>query len=205
MSIILIRHGETAMNAARIMQMPDTPLSERGRQQARAVANRLANTSVAAIVSSDLPRAMETASAIALSTGAAISQNELLQERNFGDLRGHSYDGLGYNPIIMEAAPPAGESMDAFRRRVAQGFALVCDMHSTTAGDLVVVSHGLFIRILLEQHAVMPQGTSSLPTHVANTSVTIISADAPYQVRIVNNTDHLDAALHDDPRGVSGV
>jgi broad specificity phosphatase PhoE len=43
LSIILIRHGETASNAARVLQFPDTPLSERGLAQARAVAKRFAN------------------------------------------------------------------------------------------------------------------------------------------------------------------
>ena len=42
MTILLIRHGETALNAARIVQPADTPLSERGIAQARALARRLA-------------------------------------------------------------------------------------------------------------------------------------------------------------------
>ena len=58
MAILLVRHGETALNAARVMQPADTPLSERGLAQARAVARRLAQRGrVAALLSSDLPRA----------------------------------------------------------------------------------------------------------------------------------------------------
>ena len=61
MSIILVRHGETALNAARTLQPADTPLSERGLLQAAAVAKRLADLGISAILSSDLPRTMQTA------------------------------------------------------------------------------------------------------------------------------------------------
>ena len=64
MAVVLVRHGETALNAARVLQPADTPLSARGVVQAQALARRLAATGrVAAIVSSDLPRAWRTAEA----------------------------------------------------------------------------------------------------------------------------------------------
>jgi len=70
MAILLVRHGETALNAARIMQPADTPLSERGHAQAQAVARRLAaRGGVAAVLGSDLPRAWQTAEAIAREIG----------------------------------------------------------------------------------------------------------------------------------------
>src|SRR5512143_2148507 len=68
--IFLVRHGETDANAARVVQTPDVPLSARGREQARALATRLAGEGVAHIVSSDLARADETARTIAAATGA---------------------------------------------------------------------------------------------------------------------------------------
>jgi probable phosphoglycerate mutase len=101
MSIILVRHGETPLNVARTLQPADTPLSATGLAQAEAVAKRLAGLQLAAIVSSDLPRALSTAQAIAAATGAPISTTTLLHERNFGDLRGQPYDTLGFNPLTM--------------------------------------------------------------------------------------------------------
>ena len=92
MSLLLIRHGETALNVARVLQPADTPLNERGVAQAEALARRLASLRVATIISSDLPRALRTAQAIAATTGAAIETSALLQERNFGDWRGQSYE-----------------------------------------------------------------------------------------------------------------
>ena len=59
MSIVLIRHGETDLNAARVLQWPDTPLGERGRAQARALGVRFAAASPRPVLlaSSDMARA----------------------------------------------------------------------------------------------------------------------------------------------------
>ena len=68
MNIYLIRHGETAGNAARIVQMPDTPLNDRGERQARQVAQRMARHGVDAILVSDYERAHATARAVQAAT-----------------------------------------------------------------------------------------------------------------------------------------
>ena len=73
MSIFLVRHGETALNVARVLQPADTPLSASGVAQAQAVARRLATLGVAGIVSSDLPRAWVTAQAIARACGLPVN------------------------------------------------------------------------------------------------------------------------------------
>lgn len=125
MQLILVRHGETALNVARVLQPAATPLSARGLAQADAVARRLAGTNVLQIVSSDLPRAFATAQAIAASTGAPLATTPLLHERNFGDWRGRSYDGMSLDPRSWRDAPPGGESADAFHARVALAWAHV--------------------------------------------------------------------------------
>lgn len=116
MSIILVRHGETPLNVTCMLQPADTPLSANGlaQAQAQAVALRLAGIQLAGIVSSDLPRALSTAEAIAAATGLVVQTTPLLHERNFGDLRGLHYDTLGFNPLTMSEAPPSGESVAAF-------------------------------------------------------------------------------------------
>ena len=99
MAVILVRHGETALNAARVMQPAATPLSERGQAQARAVGQRLARQGgIGAILCSDLPRAWLTAEAIAAELALPIQPSPLLQECNFGDLRGRPCDTLGFDP-----------------------------------------------------------------------------------------------------------
>ena len=90
MSILLIRHGETELNAARVVQPADTPLSEKGRRQAQALARRLASDGLAGILCSDLPRALMTAAPVVEATGLEMQVDALLEERNFGELRGRA-------------------------------------------------------------------------------------------------------------------
>lgn len=203
-SIILVRHGETPLNAARVLQPPDTPLSERGLAQAAAVGRRLAGLGLAGILSSDMPRALMTAEAVAAASDRPIRQTQLLHERNFGDLRGLPYDSLGYDPIASEDAPPGGESMEVFRDRVARAFAEVLAMRAALDGPLAVVTHGLVIKTLMRVHLALPDG-QPVPEHVANTSITILDASEPYRVTLLNCARHLEGEARDDGRGVSGV
>lgn len=204
MSIILVRHGETAFNASRVLQPPDTPLSERGRLQAQAVARRLAGMSVGGIISSDLRRAVATAQAIAAPLGLDIRVHASLQERNFGELRGRAYDNLGFDPLLMEDAPAGGESMAAFCGRVAEAMALLREWRAATHGNLVVVSHGLVIRTLIERHLLLPADVSA-QQRLANTSLTVFGAETPHRATLINCTTHLVGTLRDDARGLSGV
>src|SRR5688572_18406345 len=102
MAIFVVRHGETELNAARIIQMPTTPLSERGRGQAKRLGHRLAPVGITRILTSDFLRAIETAEAIAARTDAPIVVDPLLRERNFGDIRGTPYNELGRDPFAPD-------------------------------------------------------------------------------------------------------
>jgi broad specificity phosphatase PhoE len=207
MSLLLIRHGETALNVARVLQPADTPLSARGIAQAEALARRLATMNVVAIVASDLPRALRTAEAIAAATGASIETTPLLQERNFGDWRGQPYDGMAISPLTMAEAPPNGESTATFEQRVADAFAHVlrrrAALVSASGGTLAVVTHGLVIRALLAAHVRLADAMLQ-PTHLGNTSLSIVGAQPPHLASLLNCTQHLDAAARDDARALSG-
>lgn len=203
MPLYLVRHGETALNAARILQPADTPLSERGRAQARALAARLATEPLAGILASDLARAAETAEFVGQATGLPIRHDPLLRERSFGDLRGRSYDSLGFDPMAPDYAPPGGESWEAFRHRVDEAFALIRAHQAELGGPLAVISHGLVIRVLLDTRARLPDGMTECGP-LANTSVSIIEATPPWQSLAVNCTLHLDGGLADDGKGLSG-
>ncbi len=86
MTILLVRHGESDGNAARILQRPDIPLNERRMRQAEQLALRLLAHGFVHIVCSDLLRARMTAAPLAARSGLVIEESPLLQERNFGDL-----------------------------------------------------------------------------------------------------------------------
>lgn len=203
MSIVIVRHGETALNAARILQPSDTPLGERGLQQAAAVARRLAGAGIEAILSSDLPRALQTAHAIVATTGATLETTPLLHERNFGELRGRPYDSIGFDPLTMDGAPPGGESVAAFLARVDAAFALAVQRRSALRGALAVVTHGLVVRAIIERHLALCEG-QSVPARVRNTSVTVVDAQAPYGASLIDCVRHLDEATTPDARSLSG-
>lgn len=204
MSVLLIRHGETALNVARVLQPADTPLNERGLAQAEAVARRLVGmVGLRGVITSDLPRALRTAEAIAAATGLALETTLLLHERSFGDWRGQPRDAFSVNPLTMAEAPPGGESAAVFSARVAQAFALVRQRQAALGGTLVVVTHGLVIREVLASHARLGAGVV-LPLHFGNTSVTEIEAAPPHGVVLLDDTQHLEAATRDAPHGLSG-
>ncbi len=166
MSIFLIRHGETEGNAARIVQRPESPLSERGAVQAERLARRLAREGIAQIVSSDLARAVTTATRLHDVTRVPLAFDPLLQERNFGDVRGTPYADLGFDLFAPELAAAA-------------------------RGHLAVVTHGLVCRSLAERHLVLPDG-EAVPLRWENTSLTIVDGRAPWRVRLLNCIAHLD-------------
>jgi 2,3-bisphosphoglycerate-dependent phosphoglycerate mutase len=203
MSIYLLRHGETALNVARVLQPADTPLSPRGHAQASALAKRLRRIGLAGVVSSHLPRALQTAALIGSSCALELQHCELLQERNFGDWRGLSYDAMDFNPLLSDDAPPGGESGLAFAQRVAAAFRHITALRSSLHGPLAVVTHGMVIRQMLTAHVNIEVGLA-LPAHWGNTSVTLISAVAPYRVEVLNCTRHLDDEHADDAGSLSG-
>ena len=189
--IFLIRHGETEGNAARIVQRPEIPLSPRGQAQAEALAGRLAKEGVARIVSSDLARAVGTAERLERATGAPLSFDPLLQERNFGDIRGTAYDDLGFELFAPDYAPPGGETWDVFHARVDRAWEAVRVLAAATRGDLAVVTHGLVCRSLAGRHLSLADG-EVVPERWENSSVTIVEGRAPWRVRLLNSIAHLE-------------
>lgn len=204
MRLLLVRHGETALNAARVLQPADTPLSERGHSQAAALARRLAGEPIVQLWSSDLPRAWQTAAPIAQAAGVVIRPWPGLQERNFGDLRGRPYESLGFDPLAMPEAPPGGESVAAFEARIdaALDDALAAAASGGT-GCMVLVSHGLVIHSLLARRIDRTPGLA-LPPRIANTSVTVVEPGTPPRATLIDCCAHLNAASADDPLALSG-
>ena len=194
MTILLVRHGETDGNAARVLQRPDVPLNERGMRQADQLARRLSALGFARILCSDLLRARMTAAPLAARSGIAIEESPLLQERNFGDLRGRPYAELSENPFGPGFAPPGGEDWPTFHARVAEAFAFIVGRRRSANGTMVVVTHGLVCHALVERHTLVPEG-AAVPERFDNTSVTVLDADAPHRVGLLNCTRHLAASI----------
>jgi 2,3-bisphosphoglycerate-dependent phosphoglycerate mutase len=190
-SLFLIRHGETLGNASRTVQLPDNPLSPRGVAQAERLARRLAHEGLAHIVSSDFARARGTAEALQRLTGAPLSFEPLLQERNFGDLRGTPYAELGVDMFAAGYAPPNGETWETFHARVDRAWARVQALATVTGGRLAVVTHGLVCRSLAARYLLLPAGVTA-PERWENSSLTTVDWPAPWHVRLLNCVAHLE-------------
>lgn len=91
--VILVRHGQSQGNAeGRFGGHTDTPLSSRGRQQAKATATLLAGERIDAIYSSDLRRAVETASPLVELTGVEMEATDAFRERSVGVMEGLTFE-----------------------------------------------------------------------------------------------------------------
>lgn len=192
-TIFLIRHGETAQNAAQVVQPPSSALSERGVTQAQLVARRLSSAGVAIVLSSHLARARMTAETLLAETGAPLEIDPDLQERNYGDIRGTPYAELEVDIFGPDYAPPGGETWSVFHDRVDAAWRRATETAARTAGNLAIVTHGLVCRSLAERHLKLAGEDQPAPTRWGNTSVTVIDAAPPWRVRLLNCTAHLDA------------
>ncbi|WP_214370141.1 histidine phosphatase family protein [Pseudonocardia sp. H11422] len=148
----LVRHGESTWNAAGRLQgrTPHVPLSARGHAQAAATAAVLAARPVAAVLSSDLLRARQSAAPIAAAHGLPVRAEPALREQGHGTWEGRPV--AGYAARLAAApdpdwAPPGGESARELHARVAAFLATVLD--ARPPGDVVLVTHGETIRAAL--------------------------------------------------------
>ncbi len=221
MSIFLIRHGETASNRDRVVQVPETPLSARGHAQAERLAARLANAGIVRIVASDLTRAAMTAAALARSTGLEVDVDPDLRERNFGAHRGTPYAELGERGVELFAAgyaPPGGETRESFHERVDRAWqraallARSLEQDGRSKGHLALVTHGLVCHSNAARLVELPEdfgrqdvGPDGPPIRFGNTALTVLEGPDPWRVERFACTRHLDGEQADDPTSVSGL
>lgn len=162
--LLLIRHGETEWNVeGRYQGQTDVPLNERGRGQAQALAAAVAAMPIAAVYSSDLQRALDTARAVAERTGARLVIDARLREIDQGaweglvgaEVREQWHDLLVARRADPESfAPPGGEPFVAVRERV---LAAVQDAVQVHPGETIaLVSHGLALAIVRTALAGLP-------------------------------------------------
>ena len=197
MNLLIIRHGETAFNRDRVMQPAETPLSDRGKKQAIYLAQRLSTEGITRILASDLPRAAMTAQALSEETGVEIEFESLLQERSFGHLRGQTFvelEAQGINPFAENYEPEGGETWQEFDERVCHAWSRI-QSALPASGTLAVVTHGLVCSALLHHHLASEPHVSD-PGRLypfRNASFTLVEASPPWQVKLLNCAEHLDA------------
>ena len=148
--LFALRHGRTAWNAeTRVQGQLDVPLDALGRWQAERLALALAGEPIAAIYSSDLQRALDTAAPLVARTGAPLYTDARLRERGFGSFEGRTHAEIESH--WPEAAarwrrrdvgyqPGGGEALTPFFERCVS---TVCALAAAHPGQTVaVVAHG---------------------------------------------------------------
>ena len=196
-TLILVRHGETDGNRQRIVQVPETPLNANGRAQAERLGVRIGSELAGRRVTlwtSDYRRAQQTADPLVAALRVDPVIEPLLRERNFGDLRGRTYESLGLDPFAPDYHPPGGESWDQFFTRVEALWRRL-DSIEVQGDTLVVVTHGLVLRALVERHLGPSPGTLGewRAEPWANTAVTGLERhDAGLRFQCFACTAHLD-------------
>lgn len=155
-TVYIIRHGESETNTGGIRLGSATPLTESGRKQADLVAERVTRLPFEVIVSSTMERARETARKIAERTGRPIEFSDLFVERRWPSW----YTGrIGDDPKIEAANKKMTENFtvpgyrlddeenfDELKRRA---LAALLYLKERTEDNIVVVGHGLFLRVML--------------------------------------------------------
>jgi len=178
------------------MQPADTPLSDRGKEQAILLAQHLSTEGITRILASDLPRAATTAQALSEATGVEIEFEPLLQERNFGHLRGQRFvelEALNIDPFAEHYEPQGGETWQAFDQRVSHAWSRIQAM-LPASGTLAVVTHGLVCSALLHNHLESEPHASDTGRlyPFRNASFTLVEPSPPWQVKLLNYVAHLE-------------
>ena len=201
--ILLSRHGETGWNAVRRVQgWTDIPLSAKGQAQAEALAARLSPLPLAAVYSSDLSRAAQTAAPAAARQGLTVQTAPELREKGFGDWEGltqadleRDYAALWHRYHVardMDAVVPNGETWPQVQARMSAVLRRVLDAHPGPEETVLLVGHGGSGRMLALEALQAPLPTL-LRLHLDNASLSRLdfhSGDS--RVIFLNDTSHLE-------------
>ncbi len=197
--MLLLRHGQTELSVQRRYSGHGDPeLTALGHAQAVGAAARLADVEgIAAVLTSPLRRARQTAAAVAEATGAPLHVRERLIETDFGAWEGLTFaEARERDPELHgrwlgspDVAPPAGESFAAVGVRVAAERAAIVDEYP--GATVVLVSHVTPIKMLLRDALLGGPGILyRLHLDLASLSIVDLYPDGGASVRLVNDTGH---------------
>lgn len=198
--LILLRHGQTPMSAARQYSGRSNPeLSELGFWQAEAAAASLAERGgIDLVLASPLRRAQQTAETVAKRLGVEVETEERLIEMDFGEWDGLTFDeARALHPELHEKwvqdptlTTPGGESLQKLHRRVKK---LRESLQAEHPGkNILVVTHLTVIKSLLRQGLDGgPQLFRRIFLDLASISIVEFYDADNSSVRLVNDTSHL--------------
>lgn len=209
-TIYFVRHGESETNAGGIIQGGlVTSLSERGRDQAEFVAERCSKLPIDAIVASPLKRTRETAEIIAKRINHSIEYSDLFIEWNRGSHRiGKRVDDLEIKKLEIDLITHFSEpnrrlaDEENFNDLNRRAEAALTFLEKRSENHILVVGHGLFVRILMGRAIMGEDYTGHDCEHfikafrTENTGITVLlhrreNAWGPWQVMTWNDHAHL--------------
>ena len=202
MRLILVRHGQTAWHAeSRHVGNADIPLDATGKEQARLVAERLADADIEAAFSSPLSRCLETASLVAKSHGLSVETDDRLREMDLGEWSGETYQSVAakHGDIIGSwtkdpgsLTPPGGEPLEQVRERTVSWLEEAWANYKWKT--LFVSSHSTPIRIIVSNLVGIPFNRI-FSLSLAPASVTTITYNGELaNLEVLNDTCHLGGA-----------
>ena len=197
--LLIVRHGETDWNAqGRIQGHTDIGLSDKGAEQSRLLARRLASLSIDVAYCSDLKRAFETAELALGERDIVMNQTPRLREYHKG-----AYEGLTFSEIKaqfpseyhrytekdLDYAPEGGETTRGVSARMAGIFGEIKAKHLNET--VLVVGHGGSLRAGMVSLFRMPlEGNWSFVFR--NCGLTMVDTHEDNAVlRLFNDTSHL--------------
>lgn len=200
--VFLVRHGATLWNKEKRAQgHADIDLNDEGHKQAAAVATELAHHHLDAVYSSDLKRALDTATAIAAAHGLEVQIDPDLREIDQGDWEGLTTDEIRarwpdlWGPNRHYNARPGGESPQQVKTRALRALGRAVEAHPD--GTIAVVSHGGTIRWLSAEALGYDDYRSRRIRGLGNGAVVSVDAELAGDHLVLSNLTRLDGNTTD--------
>jgi|SRR3989344_2608516 len=208
-NIYFVRHGESEGNVSIIAQDASSPLTEKGRKQARFISERCSKLPVDIILSSTMQRAKETAKTIAERIDKPVEYSDLfIERRRPKEQRGKMKSGpefLRADETIIKNFSTSGwrlsdeENFDDLKTRAGEALK---SLAAREENNVLVVTHGFILRVVLA-HAIFGEKLTGdicsrfiSAFHMENTGITILGYDkknleSPWWLWVWNDHAHL--------------
>lgn len=202
--IYFVRHGETEWNLKGILQgSKNSHLTEKGKEQAYKLRDKLEGTHFEGIYTSPLKRASETAEILRGHRDEEFYIVDELKEMSFGEMEGipksefqakepKAYDNLWNNPQNYNPESFGGERFQDVDKRAMDFMKKLVENHPE-GGKFLVVSHGMTLKMIFSniwKHGLDKFWDDPVPE---NTSVTIVSyKNNEFNIEKFSDTSHLD-------------
>lgn len=197
--LYIVRHGETEWNRKGLLQgQLDSPLSELGLQQAKALQNYFRSIRYDTLVCSDLNRAVRTAEIIDADKNSAIVKDCRLRERNLGVAQGlTTSDFASKYPDEYKGFSQGNENFqirdgESIRQRFERSISCILECSERFAGkSVVIVTHGGVLDSIFRYIVEMPL-TKQRTFSLFNASVNVIQVqDSSWNIMTWGYVDHL--------------